>query len=231
MIFQMGEWVGELSCLLGRDIIFEIHIRIRYLHVVKGGSASTRCFCVCLTVCCVCVRFCCQLGGEEDRVWAHPVLEPHHTHHTVGEAYQVSTLCSLCRISKPDLLNQTAAGWWKSTSLASVLPNWGALEKNWVGSLKGGKKNKKKVSDKLLQTVALNDTEELRRAEMKASLFFLCLFFLGSFFFFLMSQATSFVFITRFWRQPHSSVNYWTPPTCLFALSGRHRSTPAPAVL
>lgn len=68
-----------------------------------------------------------------------------------------------------------------------------------MGSLKGGKKNKKKVSDKLLQTVALNDTEELRRAEMKASLFFLCLFFLGSFFFFfLMSQATSFVFITRF---------------------------------
>lgn len=54
-----------------------------------------------------------------------------------------------------------------------------------MGSLKGGKKNKKKVSDKLLQTVALNDTEELRRAEMKASLFFLCLFFLGSFFFFL----------------------------------------------
>lgn len=48
----------------------------------------------------------------------------------------------------------------------------------------GKKKNKKKVSDKLLQTVALNDMEELRRAEMKASLFFLCLFFLGSFFFF-----------------------------------------------
>lgn len=148
-----SRWVSEsgaLSRLLRRDIIFEIHIRIRYLHVVKGGSASTRCFCVCVTVCCVCVRFCCQLGGEEDRVWANPVLEPHHTHHTVGEAYQVSTLCSPCRISKPDLLNQTAAGWWKSTSLTSVLPNWGALEKNWVGSLKGGK-NKKRCQTNCLR--------------------------------------------------------------------------------
>lgn len=35
-----------------------------------------------------------QLGGEEDGVWANPVLEPHHTHHTVGEAHQVSTLGS-----------------------------------------------------------------------------------------------------------------------------------------
>lgn len=64
-------------------------------------------------------------------------------------------------------------------------PKLGSSGEKLSGLLEGGKKkNKKKVSDKLLQTVALNDTEELRRAEMKASLFFLCLFFLGSFFFF-----------------------------------------------
>lgn len=54
-------------------------------------------FCGCLTVsadCCVCICFCCQMGREEDCVWTNPVLEPHHAHHAVGEAYQVNTLCS-----------------------------------------------------------------------------------------------------------------------------------------
>jgi len=42
----------------------------------------------------------CQLGGEEDGVRADPILEPHHTHHTVGEADQVrSKTCWLLKIN------------------------------------------------------------------------------------------------------------------------------------
>lgn len=30
-----------------------------------------------------------QLGREEDSLWKDTVPEPHHTHHAVGETYQV----------------------------------------------------------------------------------------------------------------------------------------------
>lgn len=48
-----------------------------------------------------------QLGREEDGLWKDTVPEPHHTHHTMGEANQVHMYTSLvlaylnlCRILK-----------------------------------------------------------------------------------------------------------------------------------
>lgn len=58
-------------------------------------------------------------------------------------------------------------------------PKLGSSGEKLSGLLEGGKKQKK-VSDKLPQTVVLNDMEELRKAEIEASLFLLCLLFSGS---------------------------------------------------
>lgn len=120
---------------------------------------TSRWFCGCLSMsahCCVCVCFCCQLGGEEDSVWTDPVLEPHHTHHTVGEAYQVSTLCSPQKL-KPRPLKSNSSRAMEDLIPDLSAPKLGKSVQNWCRLLK---KKKKKVSDRLLQTVVFNDVEE-----------------------------------------------------------------------
>lgn len=57
----------------------------------------------------VSVCFGCQLGGEENCVWTDPVLEPHHTHYTVGEADQVSALCSPQKLQPRPLSSNSRA--------------------------------------------------------------------------------------------------------------------------
>lgn len=81
---------------------------------------------------CVCVCFCCQLGGEENCVWTDPVLEPHHTHHTVGEANQVSALCYPRKL-KPRPLSSNSTG-----SVEDLIPDLSAFKlespvEHWSG--------------------------------------------------------------------------------------------------
>lgn len=105
--------------------------------------------------CCVCVCFCCQLGGEEDRVWPNPVLEPHHTHHAVGEADQVSAHYSPQRV-KPRPLNSNGSrhvGDLVSDLFAST--KWGTLF-----NVKPERAPEKRPGYQRLQTTLLNDVQE-----------------------------------------------------------------------